>query len=61
MLWKMPCKNSHEHNITVLFVNLLEQPRYLMERIDIIPDLVPEEQIFDTFNQCITWIKEKHN
>lgn len=51
----------HEHNITVLFVNLLEQPRYLMERIDIIPDLVPEEQIFDTFNQCITWIKEKHN
>ena len=49
------------HNITVLFVNLLEQPRYLMERIDIIPDLVPEEQIFRTFDECILWIKEKNN
>jgi len=42
----------------VLLVNIIEQPRYLMERIDIIPDLIPEEQIFDNFNECTAWIKE---
>jgi len=42
----------------VLLVNIVEQPRYLMERIDIIPDLIPEEQIFDNFDDCTTWIKE---
>ncbi len=42
----------------VLMVNILNQPRYMLERIDIIPDLVPEEQIFDNFNDCLKWIKE---
>ncbi len=45
-------------NVEVVFVNLLEQPRYLMERIDIIPDFVPEERIFKNFNTCVNWIKE---
>ena len=45
------------HDITILFVGLLEQPRYLMERIDIIPDLVPEEQIFENFKDCLVWVK----
>ena len=30
----------------------------MMERIDIIPDLIPEEQIFSTFKECVNWIKE---
>lgn len=42
----------------VLLVDLSEQPRYMMERIDIIPDLIPEEQIFKDFNKCLNWIKE---
>jgi SulP family sulfate permease len=42
----------------ILLVNIIEQPRYMLERIDIIPDLVPEEQIFKTFNDCLEWIKE---
>ncbi|PCI34089.1 MAG: sodium-independent anion transporter [Flavobacteriaceae bacterium] len=42
----------------VLLVDVLEQPQYLLERIDIIPDLVPKEQIFTSFDDCITWIKE---
>jgi len=42
----------------VLLVNIVEQPRYMMERIDIIPDLIPEAQIFDNFDDCTTWIKE---
>jgi SulP family sulfate permease len=44
-------------NITVLFVNVLRQPRYMMERVDIIPDLIPEEHIFKNFNECLLWIK----
>ncbi|GAA3593814.1 SulP family inorganic anion transporter [Flavivirga amylovorans] len=44
--------------IAVLFVGLLRQPKYMMERIDIIPDLIPREHIFDSFKECIGWIKE---
>ena len=40
-------------NIEVRFVNLLEQPRYMMERIDIIPDFIPENHIYECFDTCI--------
>ena len=42
----------------VLLVNILKQPRYMLERIDIIPDLIPKEHIFDDFNKCMLWVKE---
>jgi len=42
----------------ILMVELKKQPRYMMERIDIIPDLVSQEQIFDSFKDCLIWIKE---
>jgi len=29
----------------------------MMERIDIIPDLIPEEDCFDNFEDCLIWIK----
>ena len=29
----------------------------MLEKIDIIPDLVPKEQIFNTFKECLVWIK----
>jgi len=41
----------------VLLVDVLEQPYYLMERIDIIPDLIPKDNIFATFKECLVWIK----
>lgn len=41
----------------ILLVAPQEQPKYMMERIDIIPDLVSEEYIFDDFNSCLKWIK----
>ncbi|MGB5817878.1 MAG: SulP family inorganic anion transporter [Saonia sp.] len=44
-------------DIYVLFVDVLPQPRYMMERVDIIPDLIPEEHIFATFEECLEWIK----
>jgi len=40
-------------NIEVRFVNLLKQPRYMMERIDIIPDFIPEGHIYDSLKACI--------
>ena len=48
-------------NIEVLFVNLLKQPKYMMERIDIIPDFIPEELIFKSVTGCISWIKQNLN
>ncbi|AXG68715.1 bicarbonate transporter BicA [Kordia sp. SMS9] len=42
----------------VLFVNIPAQPRYMMERIDIIPDLIPEADCYDTFEACLQWVKE---
>lgn len=49
------------HDIDVLFVGLLKQPRYMMERIDIIPDFIPEEHIFKNFKACMAWVKENIN
>ena len=45
-----------QKKITILFTGLLDQPRYLMEGIGIIPELVPEAQIFDSFGACMEWI-----
>lgn len=47
-----------QKNIQVLFVGLLEQPRYMMERIGIIPEFIPNEHIFKSFKKCIAWVKE---
>jgi SulP family sulfate permease len=47
-----------KRGIKVLLVGILDQPRYMMERIKLIPDLVPEDQIFDTFQDCLDWIEK---
>ena len=43
--------------INVLFVEVLKQPRYMMERVGVIPDLIPQEHIFASFDECLTWVK----
>ena len=45
-------------DVEVLLVELLEQPKYMMERIDIIPDLIPYEHIFNNFEECLIYIKQ---
>ena len=47
----------NQKGITPLLVNVQEQPRYMMERIDLIPDLVHEDQIFDDIDHTIAWVK----
>jgi len=44
--------------INVLLVDVLQQPRYMLERVDVIPDLIPEEHIFATFSDCLKWIED---
>tara|TARA_B100000787_G_scaffold29375_2_gene19575 strand:+ start:4522 stop:6378 length:1857 start_codon:yes stop_codon:yes gene_type:complete len=42
----------------VLVVDLQRQPKYMMERIDIIPDLISKECIFTDFKTCLQWVKD---
>ncbi len=43
--------------IKPIFEALQTQPRIMMERIDIIPDLVPKERIFEDFKDAVTYVK----
>lgn len=54
-------QNLKKKNIPVLLVNIMDQPRYMMERIDIIPDLIPNEHIFNSFKSCMDWVDENLN
>lgn len=40
--------------VDVVFVGLLKQPRYMMERIDTIPDFIPEERIYKSFKTYLS-------
>lgn len=51
----MDLKNA---GVTLLFVHVLEQPKYMMERVKLIPSLIPEDQIFDDFEACTSYIKK---
>jgi len=42
----------------VLLVGIPKQPLYMLERIKIIPDLIPKGQVFDSFSDCLDWIKD---
>ncbi|MEZ7900411.1 MAG: sodium-independent anion transporter [Flavobacteriales bacterium] len=45
-------------NIKIALVNIPNQPLLMMERIGIIPDLVPISMIFDDFKECTNWIQK---
>jgi len=47
-----------KRDIRQLIIGLQNQPRYLMSSIDIIPDLVPEEHLFENFSDCFQWMKK---
>lgn len=48
----------NKENIVAILVHLEKQPRVMMESIDIIPDLLPEERIFNDFKEVLVYIKE---
>lgn len=45
-----------QKNKRIILVGIDQQPRYMMERIDIIPDLIPEEHIFTDFTSSLEWM-----
>lgn len=45
-------------NIHTLMIAPQKQPLMMLKKIDIIPDLVSEEHIFDDFQSCIKYINE---
>ena len=47
-----------KNGMNVLLVGILDQPKYMMERIKIIPQLIPKEHIFENFKDCMAWIKQ---
>jgi SulP family sulfate permease len=44
-------------DIKILIVKLWPQPQVMLQSIDIIPALVPEDQLFENFDTCVEWIK----
>ena len=45
-------------NKKILLVGLNNQPKELMEKVNIIPNLIPEKQIFHDFESSIASIKK---
>lgn len=48
-------------NIDVLLTSLQTQPRDMLERVKIIPELISEDNIFPDFTACINWLKNHKN
>lgn len=48
-----------QKKIEVAICGIKGQPLDMLRRVDIIPALVPEEDIFDNFTHCYQWIKKK--
>ena len=49
--------DMENNDIHAIFVGLKEQPKFMLERIGIIPSLVPEDHVFEDFESCAHWIK----
>ena len=43
-------------NVKVLLTGVQPQPFDMLRTIDIVPDLLPEEQIFETFEDGVAWL-----
>ena len=49
-----------EQGKTIYLVDLQKQPRYMMERVEMVPKLIPQENIFDNHKKCFALIKKTH-
>ncbi|MGB8195018.1 MAG: SulP family inorganic anion transporter [Chitinophagaceae bacterium] len=45
-----------QKGINVLFTGLQKQPEDMLRRIKLIPDLINEQHLFRSFEDCITWL-----
>lgn len=42
--------------VQVILTHILPQPRYMLEKMQVVPDLVPENHIFGQFRDCTKWL-----
>ncbi len=47
----------HDQDIIVVFTGLHGQPELMLNRFNLAPGLVNEEYMFETFEECIAWLK----
>jgi len=50
-------KDLQAKGITVLMTLVQPQPLYMLQRLHVIPDLIPEEHTFETFEECTAFLK----
>ncbi|MDD2688378.1 MAG: SulP family inorganic anion transporter, partial [Bacteroidales bacterium] len=50
-------KKLHDKGITVLMTIIQPQPMYMLQKMNVIPDLIPEEKTFKTFEECTGYLK----
>lgn len=48
-----------QQGVLVVLTGVHLQPYDMLRTIDIVPDLLPEEQVFETFEESIPWIKQR--
>jgi len=51
-------KDLQEKGITVLMTLIQPQPLYMLQRLHVIPDLIPEKHTFETFEECTAFLKK---
>ena len=46
-----------ERGINVLITGLQEQPKHMLVRLQVVPELIREDAVFKNFHSCISWLK----
>lgn len=46
-------------NIDVVVCGIQKQPKAMLERVDIIPDLIEKEHLFENFYSCYQWLQQQ--
>ena len=54
-------KDLQAQGIEVLMTIIQPQPMYMLKATDCIPGLVSQKQVFDTFEECTTYLKTKYH
>ena len=54
-------KDIQSHGAMVLMTIIQPQPMYMLKTMDVIPDLVPEEHTFKTFEDCTAFLRSMKN
>ena len=48
-----------KRNIAVVITGLQNQPHRMLQRINLVPGLIPENYLFDKIEDCIQWLGEE--